>query len=104
MLEACLEIFERQPDIDKLTKEIIIQYYNILKNPRIKYTKKQDLALYDAIEEQIGSVNYENIDIVEQWINENILSFADKVIRVNLNAVTVLSVIGRRCLFVTDIL
>ncbi len=74
-----MEIFERQPDIDKLTKEIITQYYNILRNPRIKYTKKQDIALYDAVEEQIGLVNYENIDIVERWINENILSFAEKV-------------------------
>lgn len=63
----------------KLTKEIITQYYNILRNPRIKYTKKQDLALYDAVEEQIGPVNHENIDIVEQWINENVFSFAEKV-------------------------
>lgn len=63
----------------KLTKEIITQYYNILRNPRIKYTKKQDIALYDAVEEQIGLVNYENIDIVEQWINKNIFSFAEKV-------------------------
>ena len=63
----------------KLTKEIITQYYNILRNPRIKYTKKQDIALYDAVEEQIDPVNYENIDIVEQWINKNIFSFTDKV-------------------------
>lgn len=63
----------------KLTKEIITQYYNILRNPRIKYTKKRDRELYDAIEEQVGSVNYENIDLVERWINENIFSFADKV-------------------------
>ena len=63
----------------KLTKEIITQYYNILRNPRIKYTKKQDQELYDVIEEQVGPANYENIDIVEQWINENIFSFADKV-------------------------
>lgn len=52
----------------KLTKDIITQYYNILRNPRIKYTKKQDQELYDVIEEQVGPANYENIDIVEQWI------------------------------------
>lgn len=63
----------------KLTKEIITQYYNILRNPRIKYTKKQDIALYDAVEEQIGPVNYENIDFVERWINGNIFSFVEKV-------------------------
>lgn len=63
----------------KLTKDIITQYYNILRNPRIKYTKKQDQELYDVIEEQVGPANYENIDIVEQWINENIFSFADKL-------------------------
>lgn len=63
----------------KLTKDIITQYYNILRNPRIKYTKKQDQELYDVIEEQVDPANYENIDIVEQWINENIFSFADKL-------------------------
>ena len=63
----------------ELTKEIITKHYDILRNPRIKYTKKQDRALYDTVEKQIGPVNCQNVDLVEQWINENIFSFADKV-------------------------
>lgn len=63
----------------KLTKEIITKYYTVLRNPRIRYTKKKDRALYDAVEKQIGPVNCQNVDLIEQWINENIFQLADKV-------------------------
>lgn len=56
----------------KLTEEIINQYYAILSNPYLKYTKKKDKALYERMENELGKVSLENIMLVQKWIKENI--------------------------------
>lgn len=69
-----------QPDNSgntKLSLDIINNsYYNILKNPRLKYTKKS-LELYDDLETSIGAPNLEILEFCKTWINDHIFSFID---------------------------
>lgn len=58
----------------KLTEECIDNYYLLLSNPNLKYTKKQDKILYESVEKEIGAVDKEKVDQVHQWIKENIFS------------------------------
>lgn len=56
----------------KLTKEIISQYYEILRNPIKKYEKKpQAKALYQETEKKLGKPDIELIDKIEKFVLEN---------------------------------
>jgi len=57
----------------KLTDEIIDNYYDILRDPSIKYSKsKQDKELYKIIEEEVGTVNEEKLQRIKKWTKKNI--------------------------------
>lgn len=54
---------------NKLTKEVIQGYFNILRNPIIKYEKKsKSKELYQSVEEQLGPVDSQLLDKVENYI------------------------------------
>ncbi|WP_286947435.1 CRISPR-associated protein Cse4 [Acetobacterium sp. UBA5834] len=68
-----------QPDNNgnaKLSLDIVNNYYAILKNPRLKYTKKS-LELYDDLETSIGSPDLQILEFCKTWITEHIFSFID---------------------------
>jgi len=55
----------------KLTKEIIENYYQVLKNPKVKYkNKKNTLILYDSIEREIGKPDADLIQKLEKYMLE----------------------------------
>jgi CRISPR-associated protein Csh1 len=57
----------------KLTKEIIDNYYNILENPRLKYSGKSNaLALYGLAEEKVGQINSVRLNKIRTWIKSNL--------------------------------
>ncbi|MGL5981921.1 MAG: hypothetical protein ACRCZR_01220 [Cetobacterium sp.] len=59
---------------EKLTKERVKAYYSILKNPKTKYkNNKKDLAIYNDFENEFGIVNEDKVNIIEEWILENLL-------------------------------
>ncbi|OXS24587.1 MAG: hypothetical protein BI182_04405 [Acetobacterium sp. MES1] len=60
----------------KLSLDIVNNYYAILKNPRLKYTKKS-LELYDDLETSIGSPDLQILEFCKTWITEHIFSFID---------------------------
>lgn len=68
-----------QPDNNgnaKLSLDIINNYYAILKNPRLKYTKKS-LELYDDLETSIGTPDLQILEFCKTWITDHIFSFID---------------------------
>jgi len=64
----------------KLTMEIIDNYYNILKNPYTKYTKKKDKELYQLVEQQVEPINIEKLEKVEKWIKDNIFKLEYEIV------------------------
>ncbi|MDQ0461493.1 type I-B CRISPR-associated protein Cas8b/Csh1 [Clostridium sardiniense] len=63
----------------KLTNEIIDGYYEILENPIKKYDKsKKSKELYESIEERNGKVNTQRLNIVKEWIKDNIFNLLEK--------------------------
>jgi hypothetical protein len=56
----------------KLTEEIINNYYDILLNPNMKYSKNKDNELYQLIEQEVGPVNQEKLKKIKQWVKDNI--------------------------------
>ncbi|WP_242949550.1 hypothetical protein [Clostridium pasteurianum] len=63
------------PKNGKLNDDIIDEYYNILKNPSLKYkNKRKSMELYLEMEEAYGKPNIELIDKINFWIKENIFS------------------------------
>ncbi|HCW52771.1 MAG TPA: type I-B CRISPR-associated protein Cas8b/Csh1 [Clostridium sp.] len=59
----------------KLTNDIIDNFYSVLSNPEIKYSKKpKQAALYKAVEEEIGRPDAELIDRIKLWIKDNIFN------------------------------
>lgn len=59
---------------DKLTEEIIDNYYDILSNPYKKNKDAKDKELYLAVEKEIGEVNKEKVTKIRNWIKTNIFS------------------------------
>mgnify|MGYP001018350421 CR=1 FL=1 len=59
---------------EKLNKETIEEYYNILLYPRLKYLKSE---LYDMVENDIGVPDKYIIEKNRDWILENIFSLLD---------------------------
>lgn len=63
----------------KLTDEVIENYYNVLRNPRLKYSKPKAKALYNLVEEEIGTVDEEKLTKIEKWIKENIFELGNSI-------------------------
>ncbi len=61
----------------KLTSDLINNYYHILENPRLKYTKKS-LELYNDLELSIGIPDLKKLKFCQSWISENIFSLTAK--------------------------
>ncbi len=54
---------------NKLTKEVIQGYFNILRNPITKYEKKlKSKELYQSVEEQLGPVDSQLLDKIENYV------------------------------------
>lgn len=58
----------------KLTNEIIDNYYNILSDPSIKYTKKKAKEIYSIVDNKLDKINQELLEEIKVWIKENIFS------------------------------
>lgn len=58
----------------KLTDQVLDGYYDILKNPRLKYKKANVLALYEETERDCGEPDAELLVQIQAWVKENIYS------------------------------
>lgn len=58
----------------KLTSEIIDNYYTILANPYLKYSKPKAKKIYKSVEEEIGKVDIETLEKIKNWIKQNIFT------------------------------
>ncbi len=59
----------------KLTDEIIDNYYAVLSNPKVKYSKsKKATNIYESVEGEIGLVNVDTLKNIKAWIKENIFN------------------------------
>lgn len=56
----------------KLTNEIIDNYYKVLSNPKLKYTKPKAKEIYNSIEQSIPQIDQELLKKIQSWIKENI--------------------------------
>jgi CRISPR-associated protein Csh1 len=64
----------------KLKTKIIDGYYDILKNPKIKYkTNKKSLELYMDFEKKYGKPDGELVDKIMNWIKENIYKISNRL-------------------------
>ena len=58
--------------LKKLTSQVINDYFDILKNPIAKYDKKlNSRKLYESIEEQLGQIDLELLEKIENYILNN---------------------------------
>ena len=62
----------------KLSTELIENFYNILKNPEIKYSKPKAKYLYKIVEEKIGKVDIQRLEKIKTWISSNIFSILEE--------------------------
>lgn len=62
----------------KLTPETIDRYFDVLADPKKKYTKPQDRQMYEYIEGQVGAVDQVKLERSRVWIHENIFSLAEQ--------------------------
>jgi CRISPR-associated protein Csh1 len=71
-----LSFFVAKKDLlpERLTNKIIDGYYQKLKEPYKKYSKKQSGELYHKVEEKIGSVDAGKVQLIQSWVKENIFS------------------------------
>ncbi len=82
------EINKENPD-RKLTEDMIDDYYEILKNPRIKYKgkdskDKEKRKMYEAMEEKYGKVDLILLEKQKNWIKTNLFLLIDsEKVRVN---------------------
>lgn len=58
--------------------EIIKKYYEILKNPFLKYDKGEKKRVYEELEKQLGKPDAEKIEKNYQWIKNNLYSLKEK--------------------------
>ncbi|MBU5268920.1 type I-B CRISPR-associated protein Cas8b/Csh1 [Clostridium sporogenes] len=75
-----LSFFIKKENVNngKLTDEIIDKYYEILKNPLIKYKNAKAKKLYEEVEEKHGKADHKLIDEIKNWIKNNIHDLVDK--------------------------
>lgn len=57
---------------NKLTLDIIDNYYETLKNPELKYTKPKSRDMYASVENDLESIDLELLDKMKDFIKENI--------------------------------
>ncbi|WP_242851160.1 type I-B CRISPR-associated protein Cas8b/Csh1 [Clostridium novyi] len=63
----------------KLNNEIIHNYYKVLRNPSNKYSKsKEKLKMYEDAEKELGKIDEERINKIEQWIVSNVYDLVPK--------------------------
>jgi len=58
----------------KLNDERIDEYYNKLSNPYLKYDKGNAKTIYKLVEDEIGTVDVEEIKKIKTWIKDNIFN------------------------------
>lgn len=61
----------------KLTDEIIYNYYNVLENPLIKYSKPKAKELYNLVEKKVGKVDKERLLRSKNWIKDNLFNLME---------------------------
>lgn len=77
-----LTFFIKKENINsqKLTDEIIDNYYNVLSNPSEKYKKdKEKKKMYEEVEAKYGKASLEAIENNKKWIKENLYEVLDEV-------------------------
>lgn len=57
-----------------LTEQVIDNYYSVLEDPFLKYTKPKAKEIYKNVEEKLGTVDKEKIKVCKEWIKENIFN------------------------------
>lgn len=62
----------------KLTPEAIDRYFDVLADPKKKYTKPQDRQMYEYIEGQVGAVDQVKLERSRTWIHENIFNLTEQ--------------------------
>lgn len=74
-----LSFFVKKENVNngKLNDEVIDSYYEILKNPEIKYSKEK-LRLYKEVEDKYGKVNENLIENMKTWIKHNIKDYVEE--------------------------
>ncbi len=75
-----LSFFVKKENVNngKLNNEVIDKYYEILKNPLIKYKKPKAKKLYKELEEIYGQSDEKLIDEIKSWIKNNIYDLVEK--------------------------
>ncbi len=61
----------------KLTKDIIDNYYKILSNPYLKYTKSKAKEIYKSIENDLEDIDQELLEKIKEWIKLNIFKLEE---------------------------
>ena len=59
---------------DKLTDEVIDNYYKVLGNPLLKYTKPKAKELYNSVEKIVGKLDKARLNKIRNWIKANIFN------------------------------
>lgn len=70
---------KKKANIKEFILECIDDYFNVLENPRNKYSKKKALKLYEEIEKQLGLPNVEKVNFCRNWIKENIFKIGESL-------------------------
>lgn len=71
---------KKEKDIKGFLDKCIDDYFNVLENPRNKYSKKKEaLKLYEEIESQLGLPNIEKVNFCRNWIKENIFKIGESL-------------------------
>ncbi|WP_148552150.1 type I-B CRISPR-associated protein Cas8b/Csh1 [Paraclostridium bifermentans] len=61
----------------KLTEEIIDNYYKILSNPYLKYTKTKAKQIYETVESQLEEIDQELLNKIKNWIKDNVFNLKE---------------------------
>lgn len=71
---------KKEKDIIGFLNKCVDDYFNVLENPRNKYSKKKEaLKLYEEIEEELGLPNNEKVNFCRNWIKENIFKIGESL-------------------------
>ncbi|MBU5668430.1 hypothetical protein KQI68_01110 [Peptoniphilus sp. MSJ-1] len=60
---------------EKMNRDAIKRYFEILKDPYKKYKDKESKNLYKEVEEKLGEVNIEELEKIENWLLKNLDNF-----------------------------
>lgn len=67
---------------NKLTENIIDNYYDILANPKIKYTKPKAKEFYSIVENDLDKIDLDLVDKIRGFIKENIFTLEQQGINI----------------------